>query len=100
MLRATPTVDSDRQQDAEVRREDQQRISRFSTLHQRETGLVELVQAKQVRCQRRRSCSSSPVQKDKDDVDEVAIELELVDEADKVMCVMRVHAPHVPPLTV
>ncbi|KAJ6111125.1 hypothetical protein N7486_003360 [Penicillium sp. IBT 16267x] len=49
----------------EVRREDQEKINRFSRLHQRETVLEELLKAKQ---------------KDKEDLEEVSMELELADE--------------------
>ncbi|KAF2843563.1 MFS general substrate transporter [Patellaria atrata CBS 101060] len=52
-----------------VRREDQDRINKFSRLHQRELALEEEVKAKQ---------------KDKEDLEEVSNELELVDEDEKV----------------
>ncbi|KAJ5648981.1 uncharacterized protein N7484_002704 [Penicillium longicatenatum] len=53
----------------EVRREDQEKINRFSRLHQRETVLEEQLKAKQ---------------KDKEDLEEVSMELELADEDDFV----------------
>jgi len=52
-------------EDTEVRREDQEKINRFSRLHQRETVLEEQLQAKQ---------------KDKEDLEEISTELELADE--------------------
>ncbi|KAJ9298127.1 hypothetical protein DTO271G3_3732 [Paecilomyces variotii] len=56
-------------EDTEVRREDQEKINRFSRLHQRETVLEEQLKAKQ---------------KDKEDLEEVSTELELADEDDLV----------------
>ncbi|MCJ1359000.1 MAG: hypothetical protein MMC33_009000 [Icmadophila ericetorum] len=53
----------------EVRREDQDKINRFSRLHQREIVLVEELKTKA---------------KDKEDLDEVSTELELADEDSKV----------------
>ncbi|KAJ5523824.1 hypothetical protein N7504_001292 [Penicillium tannophilum] len=53
----------------EVRREDQEKINRFSRLHQRETVLEEQLKAKQ---------------KDKEDLEEVSMELELADEDELV----------------
>ncbi|KAL9120661.1 MAG: hypothetical protein Q9187_002786, partial [Circinaria calcarea] len=53
----------------EVRREDQDKINRFSRLHQREMLLEEELKAKA---------------KDKEDLDEVSNELELADEEDKI----------------
>ncbi|KAJ5925917.1 hypothetical protein N7454_007427 [Penicillium verhagenii] len=53
----------------EVRREDQEKINRFSRLHQRETVLEDQLKAKQ---------------KDKEDLEEVSMELELADEDDLV----------------
>ncbi|KAL6720484.1 hypothetical protein ACLMJK_002408 [Lecanora helva] len=53
----------------EVRREDQDRINKFSRLHQRETSLQEELRAKA---------------KDKEDLEELSNELELADEEDKV----------------
>ncbi|KAK1144690.1 hypothetical protein N8T08_004994 [Aspergillus melleus] len=55
--------------DNEVRREDQEKINRFSRLHQRETVLEDLLKAKQ---------------KDKEDLEEVSTELELADEDELV----------------
>ncbi|KAF3395616.1 Prefoldin subunit 4 [Talaromyces pinophilus] len=56
-------------EDTEVRREDQDKINRFSRLHQRETVLEERLKAKQ---------------KDKEDLEEVSTELELADEDELV----------------
>ncbi|EOD47249.1 hypothetical protein GTA08_BOTSDO11464 [Neofusicoccum parvum] len=56
-------------EEMEVRREDQDKINRFSRLHQREKVLEEELKTKQ---------------KDKEDLEEVSNELELVDEDDKV----------------
>ncbi|KAL8743691.1 MAG: hypothetical protein Q9190_003978 [Brigantiaea leucoxantha] len=55
--------------DIEVRREDQDKINKFSTLHQRETLLEEELKGKA---------------KEKEDLDEVSNELILVDEDEKV----------------
>ncbi|CBF88638.1 hypothetical protein AN0862.2 [Aspergillus nidulans FGSC A4] len=52
-------------EDTEVRREDQEKINRFSRLHQRETVLEEKLKGKQ---------------KDKEDLEEISTELELADE--------------------
>ncbi|KAJ9667179.1 hypothetical protein H2201_002699 [Coniosporium apollinis] len=56
-------------EEIEVRREDQDKINRFSRLHQREMVLEEELKTKQ---------------KDKEDLEEVSNELELADEDDKV----------------
>ncbi|KAL2818352.1 putative prefoldin subunit 4 [Aspergillus granulosus] len=56
-------------EDTEVRREDQEKINRFSRLHQRETVLEEKLKAKQ---------------KDKEDLEEISTELELADEDELV----------------
>ncbi|KAK4963794.1 hypothetical protein LTR66_012655 [Elasticomyces elasticus] len=53
----------------EVRREDQDKINRFSRLHQREKLLQEELKVKQ---------------KDKEDLEEISGELELADEDEKV----------------
>ncbi|KAJ5099907.1 hypothetical protein N7532_006908 [Penicillium argentinense] len=53
----------------EVRREDQEKINRFSRLHQRQSTLEDQLKAKQ---------------KDKEDLEEVSMELELADEDDLV----------------
>ncbi|OQD78320.1 hypothetical protein PENDEC_c001G05112 [Penicillium decumbens] len=53
----------------EVRREDQEKINRFSRLHQREAVLEDQLKAKQ---------------KDKEDLEEVSMELELADEDELV----------------
>ncbi|OJJ63878.1 hypothetical protein ASPSYDRAFT_127300 [Aspergillus sydowii CBS 593.65] len=56
-------------EDTEVRREDQEKINRFSRLHQRETVLNENLKGKQ---------------KDKEDLEEISTELELADEDELV----------------
>jgi prefoldin subunit 4 len=56
-------------EDTEVRREDQEKINRFSRLHQRETVLEEKLKGKQ---------------KDKEDLEEISTELELADEDELV----------------
>ncbi|KAL8946050.1 MAG: hypothetical protein Q9222_007501 [Ikaeria aurantiellina] len=57
------------QDDLEVRREDQDKINRFSRLHQRELLLEEELKGKA---------------KDKEDLEEISNELELADDDDKV----------------
>ncbi|EME86326.1 uncharacterized protein MYCFIDRAFT_65522 [Pseudocercospora fijiensis CIRAD86] len=56
-------------EEKEVRKEDQDKINRFSRLHSREKGLEEELKIKQ---------------KDKEDLEEISSELELADEDDKV----------------
>ncbi|KAF2010970.1 Prefoldin, subunit 4 [Aaosphaeria arxii CBS 175.79] len=56
-------------EDVQVRREDQEKINKFSTLHQKEVALEDELKAKQ---------------KEKEDLEEISMELELVDEDDKV----------------
>nr|POE72985.1 prefoldin subunit 4 [Quercus suber] len=56
-------------EEKEVRREDQEKINRFSRLHSREKGLEQDLQTKQ---------------KDKEDLEEISNELELADEDEKV----------------
>ncbi|KAK4545200.1 hypothetical protein LTR36_003379 [Oleoguttula mirabilis] len=53
----------------EVRKEDQDRINRFSRLHSREKGVEEELKVKE---------------KEKEDLEEISSELELADEDDKV----------------
>ncbi|KAI9873407.1 MAG: hypothetical protein M1830_000444 [Pleopsidium flavum] len=55
--------------ETEVRREDQDKINRFSRLHQRETLLEDELKTKH---------------KDKEDLDEISNELELADEDDMI----------------
>lgn len=52
-----------------MRREDQEKINRFSRLHQRELNLEEEMRVKN---------------KEKEELDDITMELELVDEDDKV----------------
>nr|POE86556.1 prefoldin subunit 4 [Quercus suber] len=63
-------------EEKEVRREDQEKINRFSRLHSREKGLEQELQTKQ---------------KDKEDLEEISNELELADEDEKVQCVLDAH---------
>lgn len=79
----------------EVRREDQEKINRFSRLHQRESVLEALLQGKQVRfslsfqtpiCHERGD--AKPEQKDKEDLEEITTELELADEDELVPYVL------------
>jgi prefoldin subunit 4 len=73
----------------EVRKEDQDRINRFSRLHSKEKLVEEDLKTKQVM---RKTCSAfrSPggeltrAQKDKEDLEEISSELELADEDEKV----------------
>ncbi|CAK7237457.1 hypothetical protein SCUCBS95973_009966 [Sporothrix curviconia] len=55
--------------EVEVRREDQAKINKFSRLHQRELNLEEQLKA---------------LNKEKEEMDDISTELELVDEDDKV----------------
>ncbi|WPH03352.1 Putative prefoldin subunit 4 [Acrodontium crateriforme] len=56
-------------EEKEVRREDQEKINRFSRLHLREKGLEESLKTKE---------------KEKEDLEEISGELELADEDEKV----------------
>ncbi|KAF1950053.1 Prefoldin, subunit 4 [Byssothecium circinans] len=56
-------------EDIQVRREDQEKINRFSSLHQKELALEEELRGKL---------------KEKEDLEEISGELELVDEEEKV----------------
>lgn len=72
-----------------MRREDQDKINRFSRLHQREKALEDELKTKQVCTCRFHSTHHGQrltlrPQKDKEDLEEVSTELELVDEEDKV----------------
>ncbi len=55
--------------EVEVRREDQEKINKFSRLHQRELNIEDELKAKH---------------KEKEELDDISTELELVDEDDKV----------------
>ncbi|CAK7208525.1 hypothetical protein SEUCBS140593_000202 [Sporothrix eucalyptigena] len=55
--------------EVEVRREDQEKINKFSRLHQRELNLEEQLKTKN---------------KEKEELDDISTELELVDEDEKV----------------
>ncbi|KAL8830123.1 MAG: hypothetical protein Q9170_005883 [Blastenia crenularia] len=72
--------------DLEVRREDQDKINKFSRLHQRETLLEEELKSRAVR-QSHSTLVGPPLialQKEKEDLEEVSNELELADEDEKV----------------
>lgn len=74
--------------ETEVRREDQDKINRFSRLHQREMLLEEELKTKAVTPRPPHdhtlfTCLYLP-QKDKEDLDEISTELELADEDDKI----------------
>lgn len=72
----------------EVRKEDQDRINRFSRLHSKEKLVEEDLKTKQV-IKRTFPAFGSPdeltrAQKDKEDLEEISSELELADEDEKV----------------
>ncbi|KAM0555973.1 hypothetical protein ACHAPJ_005953 [Fusarium lateritium] len=62
-------ADEEATDEVEVRREDQDKINRFSRLHQRETVLVEELNDKT---------------KEKEELDDLSTELELTDEDEKI----------------
>jgi prefoldin subunit 4 len=71
----------------EVRREDQEKINRFSSLHQKETALEEELRGKIVSLHTQLCAGISQLiykQKEKEDLEEISTELELVDEEEKV----------------
>jgi prefoldin subunit 4 len=79
-----------------VRREDQEKINRFSRLHQRQTVLEGQLKAKLVRASETMDvqlhslyCNSNIPQKDKEDLEEISTELELADEDELVPYVRR-----------
>jgi hypothetical protein len=70
-----------------VRREDQEKINRFSSLHQKEEVLEEELRAKVVWFEPLQSWPAlrlTQAQKEKEDLEEISGELELVDEEEKV----------------
>ena len=76
--------------ETEVRREDQDKINKFSRLHQREMFLEDELKTKAV-CLPLRHTVYVPyakpfvnIQKDKEDLDEISNELELADEDAKI----------------
>jgi prefoldin subunit 4 len=76
----------------EVRREDQEKINRFSSLHQKETALEEELRGKIVSLHMQLYADIWQLmymQKEKEDLEEISTELELVDEEDKVPYVQR-----------
>ncbi|BDD57253.1 hypothetical protein MPDQ_002919 [Monascus purpureus] len=68
-LKLSKEDESSNSEENEVRREDQEKINRFSSLHQRELVLEQLLKGKQ---------------KDKEDLEEISTELELADEDELV----------------
>jgi len=73
----------------EVRKEDQDRINRFSRLHSKEKLVEEDLKTKQVRELISTAFKESldkltRAQKDKEDLEEISSELELADEDEKV----------------
>ena len=76
-------------EETEVRREDQDKINRFSTLHQKEKLLQADLKTKEVRSRldmrvQNHMVDLYIVQKEKEDLEEVSSELELADEDEKV----------------
>jgi prefoldin subunit 4 len=68
-----------------VRREDQEKINRFSSLHQKETGIEEELRAKIVNTMSDlENATDELLQKEKEDLEEISSELELVDAEDTV----------------
>ncbi|ROT42438.1 Gim complex component GIM3-like protein [Sodiomyces alkalinus F11] len=65
-------------EEVEVRREDQDKINKFSRLHQRELAIEEELKAKNIQT------LTPTYQKEKEDLDDLNTELELADEDDKV----------------
>ncbi|KAK4175883.1 hypothetical protein QBC36DRAFT_353540, partial [Triangularia setosa] len=70
----------------EVRREDQDKINKFSRLHSHELTLEEELKVKNVRNLSRFQASKAallnPAQKEKEELDDITTELELADEDD------------------
>ncbi len=77
-----------------MRREDQEKINRFSRLHSREKGIDEQLKAREasnalnVRAAPPQQVTNAGLQKEKEDLEEISAELELADEDDKVPYVM------------
>lgn len=73
-------------EEKEVRKEDQDRINRFSRLHSKEKLLEDDLKTKQVSFDDTRSplWKLTTTQKDKEDLEEISSELELADEDEKV----------------
>ncbi|KAK4223190.1 Prefoldin subunit-domain-containing protein [Podospora fimiseda] len=72
----------------EVRREDQDKINKFSRLHSHELILEEELKVKNVRLSLCPNCPEyavlNPKQKEKEELDDISTELELADEDEKV----------------
>lgn len=71
----------------EVRREDQDKINKFSRLHSHELTLEEELKVKNVRqlcSQLQKLALLNPAQKEKEELDDITTELELADEDDLV----------------
>ncbi|KAK1058840.1 hypothetical protein LTR74_013068 [Friedmanniomyces endolithicus] len=78
-------------EEKEVRREDQEKINRFSRLHSREKGIDEQLKAREASNALTGRAAPSPwlvTNKEKEDLEEISAELELADEEDKVPYVM------------
>jgi prefoldin subunit 4 len=71
-------------EEVEVRKEDQEKINKFSRLHQQELKVEEELKAKQVRGYVGTCTGADLSQKDREDLEEVLNELELADEDDKI----------------
>jgi hypothetical protein len=75
--------------EVEVRREDQDKINKFSRLHQREIALEEELKSKHVSSSYimqvpMQKLTGVPWQKEKEDLEDISNELELADEDDKI----------------
>ncbi|KAL6855080.1 hypothetical protein ACO1O0_006218 [Amphichorda felina] len=76
--------------EVEVRREDQDKINKFSRLHQRELALQEQLEVKSVRwpvpfvLKWKLLLTSARKQKEKEELDDLTTELELADEDEKI----------------
>ncbi|KAI4599191.1 hypothetical protein KJ359_002150 [Pestalotiopsis sp. 9143b] len=69
--------------EVEVRREDQDKINKFSRLHQKELKIEDALKAKN--CEDVFADSSRPLlQKEKEELDDITMELELADEDDLI----------------
>ncbi|KAK0827370.1 hypothetical protein LTR12_015334 [Friedmanniomyces endolithicus] len=71
-------------EEKEVRREDQEKINRFSRLHSREKGIDEQLKAREASISLAGRAAPPSQLKEKEDLEEISAELELADEDDKV----------------
>lgn len=89
-------------EEVEVRREDQDKINKFSRLHQRELAMEEELKLKNVRSLAGNGLQQVLIetladladlgvelQKEKEELVDLSTELELADEDEKIQCVMR-----------